>query len=609
MRKSGNILAILSTVGVIAGLAFISGCGQQENASVRMIRIPLSTNPDSEKAVYVDNFLNLTESDDLNLFEEGVAEMLEQSLSSVRTVKVIPRESVRKFMAMNDSSAEGTTTAEAARFNGAQYLVEGWIASQKDGTFRIYANLLNLESNEFQERIAIAEFGNRDDALPKLNDFVLDIAGKLSKSRGDLEQLSEYKIPHYEFYRTSMTAYQSYNRGKPEVSISLYEKALAMVDKLDMLNESDQIPDKEDTKAKLNFYLAQLYKEVGNENRAIKYLSRVYDTRERFPEMARTLVEALWQDLHGQFKAAESLYTQLMTKFPYEKDFYLLLADLYTRQGEDSVRSIDVLRQGLAHIPSDTKLSQRLAELRLTMGGEDILIADTAGEEGDDIPEPVNPEMVLSLVTARMEKDLVAVIPAVSLMSKEIQTAVDTSKQTQKVNLGEICIDMSKVETGIDYSCPTTTEYLVTLAEMAARSGKGDLVGVLAQAIEKYGTAPNSKDAYNTILATKYLMEGEFTEAKKYASRIDNKDPSRYITLGNILLHQGDREKAVAVMERALKLNTSLHPLVYYNIANAHLLAGHYKDWNKYSKLFIENSAKMNLIPATIKIDFKKEND
>ncbi len=59
-------------------------------------------------------------------------------------------------------------------------------------------------------------------------------------------------------------------------------------------------------------------------------------------------------------------------------------------------------------------------------------------------------------------------------------------------------------------------------------------------------------------------------------------------------------------MEKALRLKVQIHPLVYYQIANAHLLAGNYKQWVKYNKLFLSESSRLKLIPAPKKQQIKE---
>ena len=113
--------------------------------------------------------------------------------------------------------------------------------------------------------------------------------------------------------------------------------------------------------------------------------------------------------------------------------------------------------------------------------------------------------------------------------------------------------------------------------------GQFDLALQLAGILSDGSDAERSKAVSNLIKSAVSIAEGNYNEAIELVDEIPEDCPSRYLTLGNIYLNLGQTGEAVITMEKALKFKDKLHPIAYYQIANAHLLAGHYKKWEKYT--------------------------
>lgn len=584
--------------GALVAILTLVGCGGTESA--QQYTIPLKVTVE-EKAVYVDNFLNLTENDDLNIFEDGVADMLEQSLAGITSVRIVPRLTVKKTIAVSELPGNRDATIEAASANGARYIVDGWITRAEAGSYRIYANILNLDTRELQEKIAVAEFLNRDEALPKISDFVQDITSKLSQSRESIEQLSDFRLTDYEVYRMRMLAFQSASRGRPEVAASLLEQALLVLEEK-LAKEKDEVLHKKrgDNIGKIRFSLAEIYTEMRDHERALAHLETMMPHIDLYPEAWQSFIRALWDENNGNLDKAEKVYREYLTQYPHEGFFYRRLADIALAKGAGRTAAIAILEDGLKKSPETSGLTRRIAELKLAVEGDRAIEEFVFVSDSGDRNAALASEVFSSMINVKMEQDFLRDLPTLVPIVIHLDNGGKTG-ETGMVQLGSYKIDTSKIEQGLDYSCPDTTAMAVRIAGIAARTGNKEFAWKLATAIDKFGSAPNSKDAYHTIAATVSLLDGKFKEAKQHAFAIDENDPSRYLVIGNILIHQGNTEKGVVYMEKALHLEKKPHPIVYYYVANAHMLAGHYKEWNEYNRKFLEVSAAQNLVPEKIK--------
>ena len=137
-----------------------AGCSP---SSTQVQQVSINVETEDQRAVYVDNFINLSGNEDFSVFEESIPEMLAETLGSLRTIKIIPRDKLRKQLAMNEAEERSASVTEAARSLGANYLIDGWIDATDKGTFRVYANLLNLDTSQVRTKMAAVEFDNKEE--------------------------------------------------------------------------------------------------------------------------------------------------------------------------------------------------------------------------------------------------------------------------------------------------------------------------------------------------------------------------------------------------------------------------------------------------------------
>lgn len=601
MLKMKNLTTSTTLLGLITLAIFgLAGCGgEQATADRHVIPVKINTGED-EKVVFVNNFVNLTDNQDLNIFEEGLADMLEETLTNIPSIKVVPRHSMKTMFAVSDAPKEHTIV-DTAKSNGVQYIIDGWIGTTDKGTYKAYANLINLEGEkeEIHNRFAVVEFDDRNNALQKINNLVEEVASKLSRNREELEGMVKYQDFDYNFFLTYHTALSSANRGRPDVAISMMESTLAdYMKRLAIAEDEKERHELRNMTLYARFLLMQAYVEVGDHENSQRHIEAMALTEQERKNMGMwaTLVDALSAENNGQYAKAAEKYSLLAEKRPYESFFYIRLSDIALQQGDNSKKALSIVKRGLEMIPDSSLLNKQAAKIRMDMEGEKA-IEEYASESVDSRNAAVTAEVVSSLINDQLEEEMLKKNPDLVPLVVNVQAKADGTF----TYVGRVKVDTDKLEYAIDYSCPDTTESVVKMANFAVRSGNVKFAYKVADNIKTHGTAPNSIDAYHTIYALAKTADGAFDEAKKHAVQINKDEPTRYLVIGNLLLHQGNNEKAVKYMEKALQLDKEPHPLVYYNIANAHLLAGHYKEWNNYNEKFLEASVKLGLIPKSLK--------
>lgn len=581
---------------IISGLFTLTACNSS-NETVHQYTVPLEISLE-EKVVYVDDFLNLTENDSLNIFEEGVPDLLERSLSKVSDIILVPRDTVTKYLVSSNSDVTSSNVLKLAQEYGVQYLINGWIAKSSKGDYRFYANLMEVESQAIQEKIAIISFTDREDALKKLNKFIVDITSKLSRSPEELAQLSKYKMYDYTLYQMAMKAYVSQKNGDPHLAINLLEKAIAHIERRQKtIMSPEEIESLHYYSGAIRMDLAKLYTSIGKNEPARVYLSQVMEYKDSYPPMAQKLMTGLEAEHNKDFKLAEKIYTELIDHNPQDNFYRIRLADVVIKEGKDTWEAVKILEQGLDESKGNNSvIAQRLARLQMENRGEKEVFEKYAGKEwikGKGIRFEDRKEVVVSILDNQIKRHVAENNPLLKPL------------KVKMVN-GLLSLDASKIESVIDLSCEETTAALTTLADMAVVNGNIELAQKLAVALEKHGSANNSQCSFHEISANILLAQGKFEEAKKHALMINPDSPSRFMVLGEIYQQQGNYKKAAAVMEKALRSGKEVHPFLYYKISKAYELAGNFKKWNSYKNLFLKRSEELGLIPAEMQ-DTAKE--
>jgi len=575
-----------AAAALLAALLLAVACDSSPS-NVQQINIPLTVSEEEHKSIYVDNFLNMTENEELNAFEEGVPEMLEASLGEIRTITVVPRDTVQRRLAMSATESDHSALYEAARRFGAQYVLDGWISRDREGRYRIHANLFNLETEEAQQRIAVLEFADREDGLNRLNGFILDIQEKLSQPRSALEGLSEFRVAsNYDTHRLYLMGMRSYNRGDPEIAIALLERVLA----IERESRAEDPPEAEGSEREkdptlyLHFILGQLYNEIGNEARAREYLASVYERREDFHPGYHPFIEAIWDEVNGRYGAAREQYAQLIEQDPGEDDYYLRLADITLKMGEPPENAAGILAAGIERFPNAITLYRRHAELQMAARGDEV-VGEYAALAHDRSDDPVSNEVASNLIAQRIRQERLQRLA-------EFEGLAERSAESEL-----LVVRLEGLELELNIDGEEATLSLGDLAALIAEVSQLDAEEEIAAVAGLAGGIASSAELSHRIMAIVRMNEGRYAEAEAFARRIAETDPQRFITLGKVYLRQGQYEQAARTMEEALDTGAELNPLIYYHIANAHLLAGHYREWSRFNRIFREESERLDLIP------------
>ena len=572
---------------ILFSVITLSACNSS-NETVHQYTVPLEMTM-SEKVVYVDDFLNLTENEDLNIFENGVPDLLENALGKVSDIVVVPRYTVNKYLATSSTAETKVDVLKMARDHEVQYLLNGWIAKSPKGDYRFYANLMEVETEAIQEKIAIISFDDKEDALRKLNKFVVDITSKLSRSPQELAQLSEHRMHDYALFMMTMKAWASQQKGNPYLAARLYEKALKHI-----ASRKDDIMSA-DERASFHYYsghvhlsLAKLYANMGKDDRARELLDRVWEYKNDYSPPSQKVMEAMYAELDNDLEKAKELYDELRHKNPHENFVHIRLADIALKEGKTADTAIDILKEGMEESMGNTAvLARRIAKLELKSKGAKQVFHKYADKEWimqDNYKAADRREVAITMLDSRIKKQVTENNPILKPLKVKM---VD----------GTISFDSKEIESIVDLSCEETTNAVTTLAELAIVNGDPDIAEKIAITLKEHGNAANSDCAYHEIIANVMIARGDFDEAKKHALKIDHRSPSRFLILGDIYQQQGNYKKAATIMERAATSKKDVHPFVYYKISKAYELAGDYKKWNKYSNLFIKRSEEMKLIP------------
>ena len=579
---SGWRYRVAAAAVALAALLFVSACGSSSNNV--QINIPLTVSEEEHKSIYVDNFLNMTENEELNAFEEAVPEMLEAFLREIRTITVVPRDTVQRRLAMSATEGDHSALYEAARRLGAQYVLDGWINRDREGKYRIHANLFNLETEEAQQRIAVLEFADREDGLNRLNGFILDVQEKLSQPRSALEGLSEFRVTsNYDTHRLYMMGMRSYNRGNPEIAIALLERvmALEMEHRLENPTEAEE---RKDPVLYLHFILGQIYNEIGNEARARDHLALVYESREDFMPGFQPFIEAIWDEVNGRYEAARQQYTRLIEQDPAEDEYYLRLADIALKMGEPPENAAGILAAGIERFPNEITLRRRHAELQMAARGDEVVgeYAALAEERSND---PVSNEVASNLIAQRIRQERLQRLA-------EFEGLVERSAESEL-----LVVRLEGLELELNIDGEEATLRLGDLAALVAEVSRLEAEEEIAAIVGLVSGDASPTELSHRIMAIVRMNEGRYAEAEGFAHRVSENDPQRFIILGKIYLRQGQYEQAARSMEEALETGAELNPLIYYHIAKAHLLAGHYREWSRFNRIFREESARLDLIP------------
>ncbi len=592
----------LSAVAFAALVTLLAtGCGPS-SSSVQEVSI--SVTPEDQKVVYVDIFINLTGNADFNLLEESIPEMLITSLEGIRSVKIIPRDKLQKYLVARSEENDTASLPVTARSLGAHYLIDGWIDTTKESKYRIYANLLNLQTNQIRERFAAVDFDSKDQALEAANRLVTEIQDNLSVPREELEVAKAKYAGNYDIHRQYLRAWQSYNRGRPEVAVALFEKAILMAEDAYKRDLEQGKVEKCDVPPGIyyNFLAGQIYNELGNEQRARELFRPVYEHRETFSSHREIIgfVEAVWAELQGDYATAKKLYGEVRDFRRFGIEYYLRMAHIALKEGKDPKYAIAFVKKGIEKYPDEDLLRKRYAELEYLIEGEKAVERYT-GKVAEKNDDPISVEVASTLVTEKMLGDslmkLTQTLPAVSVVHAPEGIKADLSGTTAfSMRIGDVDIkfDIEELKKVCDVTCEESLEGVALLGILAAQKGRTEIALEIAGLVSAGVTIPRAVDDGYRIHSVIAMSAGDYAEAEKYARKISHRDPNRFITLGNIYLRLGKPEKAAQIMEKALKVGKKISPIIYYYVANANLLAGNYKKWDHYTRLFLKETTELN---------------
>ena len=580
-----------ATTAFILLQALTAGCGPS-SSQVQQVSINVET--EDQRAVYVDNFINLSGNEDFSIFEESVPEMLAETLGSLRTIRIIPREQLRKQLAMSDDDERATSVTEAARSLGADYLIDGWIDKTDKGTYRVYANLLNLKTSKVRTKMAAVEFKGKNESLEQITKLVEQVGETVSLPQDKLDNFEYQLVTDYDLHRQYMRAWQSYKRGQPKIALRLLEQVIEQADTLIKRDvEAFESGQRNDVPAVYFRYIAgQIYNEEGNVKRARELMEPVYEARDKFGKKEVTrFIEGIWKELNGEYDAAVEIFTELKDVPIFNKEYYIRTAQITERYGDGPVRALAIMKEGTERFAGDVQLQKMKAEYEMQVEGEKAFerYAEAAVSRHSD---PVTTEVASAVITEKIKRDklklLSTVMPDVAIYCDDTNVVhVDGT-----IKIGPLAVKLNQFESEMDTSCEITLEGAESLGYAMVDEGQFDLALQLAGVISDKSSAKRSKAVSILIKSAVSIAEGHYNEAIRLVDGMPKDCPSRYLTLGQIYLNLGKTSEAVAVMEKALKFKENLHPIAYYQIANAHLLAGHYKKWQKYNKIYLTESLK-----------------
>ena len=576
-----------------AVLMFLTlSCGESAPSVQEVtVRVP----PEEQKSIYIDNFLNLTSNEELNIFEEGIPEMLTSSLTGLRSVRIVPRDIVYKLQAVSESPSSETDFIELARKQGARYLLDGWIQLSKEGNYRIYTNLLDLDTNKMQQKFSEVEFIDKEDALDKISTLITDIQEKLIQPQSKLETFGSQVTENFNAYRYYTKALQSYHRGQFEIAAALMEQHIKIVND-DFRKKGFEKYENVD-KAPLNAHLlaGYFFTEIGDEKRAHKHFAVINEYRDKLPEDVQLVFDAFWDETSGRLQAAWDKFQNLKEKMEGEKDYFLHLAKLAVKMGKGPEKAMAILKEGIKRFPDDVSLRKTFAQLERELEG-DAVVNRYAAEATEKKTDPVSSEVASELVVSNITDNYLVEIPK---LVPTVRVPESTTPGNGYVKVGKLTFKLDDLKEGIDFTCDVTMDHLGTLATVAIKEGRLEIATELANLIEEKGQAVNSKDVFHMIQADIHLLDGDYDEALNHAVQMNKNDPMRFLTIGTIKMRLGQHEEAAQTMEKAFKLGVPINPIAYYEIAKAYLLAGNYKKWDEYNGKFLKETSKKKPIPKS----------
>ena len=269
---------------------------------------------------------------------------------------------------------------------------------------------------------------------------------------------------------------------------------------------------------------------------------------------------------------------------PADDDYYLRLADIALKMGEPPENAAEILAAGIERFPHEIALNRRYAELQMAARGDEVVgeYAALAVEYPDC---PVSNEVASALIARKIRQERLQRLGEVEGLAE------------RSAALGSLTVRLEGLELEFNINGEEATLQLGDLAALIAEVSQLEADEEIAAVAGLIGGIASSAELSYRIMAMVRMNEGRYAEAEAFARRIAETDPQRFITLGKIYLRQGQYEQAARTMEEALETGAELNPLIYYHIANAHLLAGHYREWIRFNRIFREESERLNLIP------------
>jgi len=351
--------------------------------------------------------------------------------------------------------------------------------------------------------MAVVEFADKESALKKVSDLIVEIQETLSQPREQIENIGFQLVSDYDLQRQ----YIAKADKRIEEDVEDYKN-----------NKRSDVP-----AMYVRYIAGQIYNELGNEKRARELLEPVYLSRNEWKNPTHIrFIEGLWAELNGDLAEARKAYEEIKDEPQFKQEYYLRMAH------------------------DEIQLRRRLAELELVVEG-DAVVERYAREAEEKKGDPVSAEVASALVTEKLKLDSIKKIHALIPPAKTVGVAADSqASEADWAKIGNLTFNFDDLAMKIDFSCEETLDRAGLLASLAAEEGELE-------------------------------------------------------TLGNVYLNLGMPEKAVKIMEKALKLRVKVKPIVYYQLAGAYLLAGHYKDWQKYTQLFLKKSGEFTEAKVVVK--------
>ncbi|GMU66205.1 MAG: hypothetical protein AMXMBFR36_24790 [Acidobacteriota bacterium] len=464
----------------------------------------------------------------------AVAEMLATELSTAARVRIVPRAAVEQAARelelaprpdLDRTQAIGRLVGAAVVLGGT-YLLEGREAPRP---VRLDLRLYDAASGEML--LAFDQSGREDDLIA-----LVEQAGARLRRHFHVDS------PSPEERRAIRAALPSGAQLEPYISgLELLRRGDAQAAVEELKRAVELAPDFPLASAAL----ARAYSDLGQDDRARAAAQRALDRSAALAREEQILVEALYRELHGEWRRAADGYRALREFHPDEAEFALLLAAAETAGGEGaSARStLEQLRvtAGEVMLPRlELELSRALRALGDLPGQR--AAAERAAEAALAIGAPLRAAeaRLLAAEAARRAGDLDGADRALAAASA-VYEAAESPKGTAAIRVEKALIESSRG----DY--PAALELarraLSVFRDLGDRNGQGRVLHAMGDIAQRQGRATEARARYEEALVILREAGNQMGASSAY-SRLGILDA----TEGNLAAAQ---EKFEQALERA----------------------------------------------------------